>query len=118
MDDIQTCSPRSNLSVRLKSLSIRNISNPMSIRVLEVVTFDFIKDIKSCLMYCSRGIDFRDNSLSLSHIDDYFMSAIMILMMLREGAINPAKREMRYLIDSSMRYLFVDQQLWRGKGLA
>ncbi|MGI2857541.1 hypothetical protein ACRTDL_04990 [Shewanella algae] len=50
-----------------------------SLRLLEVVTFDFIKGMKSCSMYCSRGADFRDNSLSLSHIDDYFMSAIMIL---------------------------------------
>lgn len=84
-------------------------------RLLEVITFDFIKGMKSCSIYCSRGAEFRDNSLSLSHIDDYFMSAIMILAMLKEGGINPAKREMRYLIDSSMRYLYVDQQLWRGK---
>lgn len=86
-----------------------------SLRLLQVVTFDFIKGMKSCSIYCSRGAEFRDNSLSLSHIDDYFMSAIMILTMLKEGGINPAKREIRYLIDSSMRYLYVDQQLWRGK---
>lgn len=86
-----------------------------SLRLLEVVTFDFIKGMKSCSIYCSRGAEFRNNSLSLSHIDDYFMSAIMILTMLKEGGINTAKREIRYLIDSSMRYLYVDQQLWRGK---
>jgi hypothetical protein len=86
-----------------------------SLRLLEAVTYDFIKGMKSCSMYCSRGAEFRDNSLSLSHIDDYFMSAIMILTMLKEGGVNPAKREIRYIIDSSMRYLFVDQQLWRGK---
>lgn len=62
----------------------------------------------------NRGTEFRDNSLSLSHIDDYFISAIMIVTILNEGEINPAKREIRYLIDSSMRYLYVDQQLWRG----
>jgi hypothetical protein len=86
-----------------------------SLWLLEAVTYDFIKGMKSCSMYCSRGAQFRDNSLSLSHIDDYFMSAIMILTMLKEGGVNPAKREIRYIIDSSMRYLFVDQQLWRGK---
>lgn len=86
-----------------------------SLRLLKVVTFDFIKGMKSCSIYCSRGAGFRDNSLSLNHVDDYFMSAIMILTMLKEGGINPAKREIRYLIDSSMRYLYVDQQLWRGK---
>ncbi|SDX03465.1 hypothetical protein SAMN05216317_1252 [Nitrosomonas eutropha] len=85
-----------------------------ALRLLNVVTTDFIKGMKACSMYCSRGAEFRDNSLSLSHIDDYFMSAIMIMIMLTEGGINPAKREIRYLIDSSMRYLFVDQQLWRG----
>lgn len=82
--------------------------------LLSVVTTDFIKGMKACSMYCNRGSEFRDNSLSLSHVDDYFMSAIMIMIMLKEGGINPAKREIRYLIDSSMRYLYVDQQLWRG----
>ena len=85
-----------------------------ALHLLYVVTTDFIKGMKACSMYCSRGAEFRDNSLSLSHIDDYFMSAIMIMTMLKEGGINPAKREIRYLIDSSMRYLYVDQQLWRG----
>lgn len=86
-----------------------------TLRLLEMVTFGFIKGMKSCSIYCRRSAEFRDNSLSLSHIDDYFMSAIMILTMLKEGGVNPAKREIRYLIDSSMRYLYVDQQLWRGK---
>lgn len=81
--------------------------------LLNIITHDFIKGIKVCSMYSLRGTDFRNNSLSLNHIDDYLMSAIMILAALKEGGINPAKREMRYLIDSSMRYLYVDQQLWR-----
>lgn len=85
-----------------------------ALNLLNVVTSDFIKGMKACSMYCSRGAEFRDNSFSLSHIDDYFMSAIMIMTILKEGGINPAKREIRYLIDSSMRYLYVDQQLWRG----
>jgi hypothetical protein len=85
-----------------------------ALRLLNAVSMDFINGMKSCSMYCNRGAEFRDNSLSLSHIDDYFMSAIMIMTMLNEGGINPAKREIRYLIDSSMRYLYVDQQLWRG----
>ena len=119
MDDIQSMLSKIQSEREAKIIEhkkhLESDEYQSSLRLLEVVTFDFIKGMKSCSMYCSRGIDFRDNSLSLSHIDDYFMSAIMILTMLREGGINPAKREMRYLIDSSMRYLFVDQQLWRGK---
>jgi len=119
MDDIQSILSRIQAAREAKIIEhkehLESDEYQSSLRLLEVVTFDFIKGMKSCSMYCHRGVDFRDNSLSLSHIDDYFMSAIMILMMLKEGGVNSAKREVRYLIDSSMRYLFVDQQLWRGK---
>jgi|GEM_PF-1125016 len=119
MDDIQSMLSKVQTAREAKIIEhkkhLESDKYQCSLRLLEIVTFDFIKGIKSCSTYCSRGAEFRDNSLSLSHIDDYFMSAIMILTMLKEGGINPAKREIRYLIDSSMRYLFVDQQLWRGK---
>lgn len=82
---------------------------------LKNLVWGFVEGLKTISLFSRREAEFRDNSLSLSHIDDYLMSVLSIMMMLQEGALNPAKREMRYMLDSSLHYLYTDQNLWRAK---
>ncbi|KEI94405.1 hypothetical protein N496_19935 (plasmid) [Clostridium botulinum A2B3 87] len=70
---------------------------------------DFIGVIYVCRMYSTRDWDSSENSLLLKHADEFFESAISCSILIEHGAINPVRRELRYMLETSIKYLIVDQ---------
>lgn len=49
-----------------------------------------------------------DKSLTFRFLDDTLQAILAIYVMTKEGLVNPAKREMRYLLESSCKHYYVD----------
>lgn len=79
-------------------------------KFIKSFTHDALYLLKVCLTYSSRDQDFADNSLVLRSTDDLGQSIVAALALVQEGLINPVRRELRYVIESSIKYLYIDQQ--------
>jgi hypothetical protein len=73
--------------------------------------FDFVATLRLCWMATTRAGDWVDKSLFMRSIDDLMQSAILIRTAVYEGAHNPARRELRYMIELAIKALYVDQKM-------
>ncbi|MBD9358932.1 hypothetical protein [Methylomonas albis] len=80
------------------------------------ITNDAYLLLKLAFMYSSRAYDFSKNALSVQSTDDLAQSIQACSYLFDEGLITPVKRELRYIIESSIKYLYADQQT-KGKNL-
>ncbi|WP_346964275.1 hypothetical protein [Clostridium perfringens] len=71
---------------------------------------DFLKVITVSKIYSSRDWKLYQNSLLINNADQFIESAISIAILVREGAINPTYRELRYMLETAVKYLIVDQK--------
>lgn len=78
---------------------------------LKQITFDFISALKSCSVICTRHMEFLQDSAFMRSIDDFLQSAVIIQFILEQGGMNPAKRELRYMLDWGMKSLYLDQEM-------
>jgi hypothetical protein len=77
---------------------------------LDRLVQDFVVGLRlSCLAF-SRYPQ-SDNSILQRSIDDLLESVIALRVSSREGTFNAARRELRYLLESAVKYVYVDQQL-------
>lgn len=83
------------------------------IKLFSDLTFDFIDSIRLISIYSTRAKDTYDRYLTIKASDDILQSAIGIRALVLDGIHNMAKRELRYLIELSVKYLIVDQELMR-----
>jgi hypothetical protein len=69
-------------------------------------TNDFLKAVQFCV-FCNlrNGIN---NSLLFYQIDMIFESIITTKILLSNGSINPIKRELRFALEATIKYLFID----------
>ena len=74
------------------------------------MTQDFLKTTQMCWIAATRFEKFVDNSLFFRSIDDINQSVITILTLIEQGMLTPARREMRYILKSSVKNLYVDQK--------
>lgn len=74
------------------------------------MTQDFLKTTQMCWIAATRFEKFVDNSLFFRSIDDINQSVITILTLIEQGMLTPARREMRYILESSVKNLYVDQK--------
>lgn len=82
------------------------------------MTSDIVHLLNLCLLYSSRAREHSDNSLVVRSMDDLTQSVLAAWSLVQGGLINPVKRELRYVIESSVKYLFVDQKSGGSKPLA
>lgn len=80
---------------------------------LDLITQDFILALKFSSFFLERCPDFRENSISVLAITDLLETSLMIRMIVKEGFLNPAKRELRYIIELAIKAVYVDQNMWR-----
>jgi hypothetical protein len=73
--------------------------------------WDFLTALRICWFYSSRGGSIYDNSIVIRSTDDLVQSTIATSVLLRNGMHTPIKRELRYIIESSVKNLYVDQQM-------
>lgn len=72
--------------------------------------------LRVAFAYSIRANDFSKNSLSVQSTDDLAQSILACSYLYDEGLLTPIKRELRYIIESSIKYLYADQQT-QGKSL-
>lgn len=80
-------------------------------------TWDFLNALRICWFYSSRGGSIYENSLVIRSTDDLVQSTLAASSLLQNGMHTPIKRELRYLIESSVKNLYVDQQMQGRKPL-
>lgn len=74
-------------------------------------SFDFLEALRVCWFYSSRAYDYSQKSLFVRSTDDLMQSILAAHRLLSEGMLNPIKRELRYVIESSVKNLYVDQEM-------
>ena len=74
------------------------------------ITNDAYKLLRLAFSYSVRAYDFSSKSLSVQSTDDLAQSILACSYLIDEGLITPVKRELRYIIESSIKYLYADQQ--------
>jgi hypothetical protein len=79
------------------------------IKFIDRMTNDIILLLRTCLMCSFRGGSYSENSLTIRSTDDLIQSVLAARHLAEQGMINPVKRELRYIIESSVKYLYVDQ---------
>ena len=79
------------------------------LKFIERMTSDIIVLLRLCLMYSGRAGEYSENSLTIRSTDDLGQSVLAAWHLVQQGMINPVKRELRYIIESSVKYLYVDQ---------
>ena len=80
------------------------------VKYLRRITRDFLKTTQICWFAATRYEPFVDNSLVFRSIDDLNQSVVALQTLIEEGMLTPAHREMRYILESSVKNLFVDQK--------
>lgn len=75
---------------------------------------DFGNGLKFCQLMAMRSPDFINSNLFFQNLDHFFESSVALIVLGKEGMRNPARRELRYLIELALNSLFVDQQLAKG----
>lgn len=79
------------------------------LKYLSGITHDFIHLLRLCLFYSGRAGESAKNSLVIRSTDDLGQSVLAAWNLLQDGLINPIKRELRYIIEASVKHLYVDQ---------
>lgn len=69
---------------------------------------DYALGLQSIFMMSTRWGGYRQARLSLRMHDLFLESAISTLSMVREGMLNPARREMRFLLEASVKAWWCD----------
>lgn len=78
---------------------------------LERVTHALVEVIHASWAESSRHSPIVDGLLLYTSTDDTLESVVAILDLVKVGVHNAARRELRYLLESSVKHVFVDQQL-------
>lgn len=77
---------------------------------LSRLTRDFILGIRAMWLAFTRYPD-SGQWLQSRFTDDFLESAVSIYSLASQGVFNAGKREMRYMLEAAVKYVFVDQQL-------
>jgi len=75
------------------------------------LTHDAIQALQICWLMSTRSQELSDNWLTFRFIDELIYSLIAISIQINEGLHNPARREMRYLLESAVKHYYVDNAL-------
>lgn len=74
---------------------------------------DFLFALTLCWWHGVRIPEFADQSFFMRSIDDLIESVVLLVNAIENGARNPARRELRYILEVSVKALFVDQYMPR-----
>ena len=80
------------------------------LKFLSSFSWDIIQTIRIISLYSTRAKNIYDEFLSMKSSDDLLQSIVGIRELINNGIHNPAKRELRYLIEMSAKYLVIDQE--------
>jgi hypothetical protein len=75
---------------------------------------DLIHSIRICEIAASRWQEFSENYLLPRHFDDIVEAALTVQLAVENGALNPARRELRYMLEVAVNIAYVDEVKARG----
>lgn len=79
------------------------------IRFLRRTVQDLIHSLRLCEIAASRWQEFGDNYLLPRHFDDIVEAALTAQLAIENGALNPARRELRYMLEVAVNIAYVDE---------
>ncbi len=74
------------------------------------VSLSFVMTVHTCVFASTRHHTFSENSLFLRNADGWIESCAAVGSLTDIGALNAARREERFMIESMIKYVYVDQQ--------
>lgn len=80
------------------------------IKFLDTITSDTIQTIGTIALYSTRAKHIYDDCLTIRCFDDLLQSVLGIRDLVKSGIHNMTKREIRYLLEMTTKYLIVDQE--------
>jgi hypothetical protein len=83
------------------------------LKYLKQTVLDFIKTLQLCNFAASRWDFYTDNYLFPRHFDDIIESAVTAQLAIENGALNPARRELRHILEVAVNMAFVDEEVSR-----
>lgn len=84
------------------------------INFLHSITLDFIYGLWVTRLMSTRAPRIYNEFLVFRNLDEYIESAIGIEMLIKEGIINLGRRELRYLLESIVKYYKADMTVQEG----
>jgi hypothetical protein len=87
------------------------------LRYLSDFSLDAVQAIRTMSLYSTRASDIYDHFLTIRASDDLIQSIISLRDLVINGVHNMARREIRYLLETTVKFLVVDQEQ-NGKILA
>ncbi len=84
---------------------------------LSKTTLDFIGTVRAAWLTATREPHWKERLFWIG-TDDFIGSAVGINVLVANDVRNPARRELRFLLESAIKYLYVDEQLSRATPLA
>lgn len=70
---------------------------------------DLIVSLRTCEFAATRWREFYDNYLWPAHLDDIVEAALTAQLAIENGALNPARRELRYMLEVAVNIAYVDE---------
>lgn len=81
----------------------------VEISFLKQTIHDLIYSIRVCEIAASRWPEFSEKYLLPRHFDDIVEAAITAQLAIENGALNPARRELRFILEVSVNIAYVDE---------
>lgn len=81
------------------------------LQYLREVTHAFMRGVWACYLMSTRSQAWTENSMMFRLVLDTIQSPIAIQSLIENGSHNPARRELRYVLESAVKYLHVDEAL-------
>jgi len=70
---------------------------------------DLIYTVRLCELAASRWSEFQSNYLLPTYVDDIVEAALTAQLAIENGALNPARRELRYMLEVAVNISYVDE---------
>ncbi|HVI33224.1 hypothetical protein [Phenylobacterium sp.] len=81
-----------------------------AIRANEAVVLSYLSTLSFIVMQGARDPSFRDTHVFSYLAQDLLQSAMALIILPREGILNAAKRELRFVLEASIKLAFVEQE--------
>ncbi|PTP08771.1 hypothetical protein CWN85_11180 [Vibrio splendidus] len=81
------------------------------LQFLRKMILDFTNTLRLCQITASRWVDFHEKYLLPQHFDDLAEAALTAQLAIENGALNPARRELRYMLEVAVNIAYVDEEM-------
>lgn len=74
------------------------------------LTLDVSNALRAAYAHAVIAKSYADNCMTIQSTDDFDQSVLAVSFLYDQGIHNPIKRELRYLIESMVKYVYIDQK--------